>query len=145
MIRFPAAAAALLVLTGCGGVSFERHQGLQEITLRGEIKDYYEEVKSAFAARSAESLAALFDAGISRPMTWPKILAWARTFFAENASVVFHIKKLDFRDLGRERAVVELHYSVTTFGGKGDFEGQELDILEKRAGGHWRIVSWEKL
>lgn len=137
-------AAALAFLTGCGGVSFRRGLNLQEYSWQQEIRAYYLEVKAAFASQNPEALAGLFDAGITKPMTFPQILAWGRRFFSENAGVTFHIKKLEFEDLGPDRAVVALTYQVTTIGGKGDFGGKELDVLEKRAG-HWRIVSWEKL
>jgi hypothetical protein len=137
-------AAAVLFASGCGGVSFGRRVSIQEYARQEEIKAYYQEVKAAFAARNPEALASLFDAGISKPMTWPQILAWARRFFSENAGVAFHVDKLEFDALGVDRAEVALTYRVTTLGGKGDFGGKELDVVEKRAG-HWRIVSWEKL
>lgn len=117
---------------------------MAEYAARQEIKAYFEEIKAAFASQNPENLAALFDPSITRPMTFPDIFLWARKFFGENQAVTFHLDKMDFQDLGPDRATVKVAYRVTTRGGKGDFSGTEIDILEKKAG-WWRITSWEKL
>lgn len=109
-----------------------------------EIKSFYTDVQRAFAAGNAGALAALFDSGIAKPMTHAEILKWSTKFFQENSEISFHIDKLTIDDMGPGRGVVRLTYHVTTAGGKGDFGGTEIDILEKH-GGWWRIISWEKV
>lgn len=139
LLGFLAAAS----LGGCGWISFDRRMSLREFAAQAEIKAYYDEVKNAFAARDAEALAALYDPGITQPLTYPQIRDWARRFFAGNENVRFRVETLRFERLGAGRATVLLAYEVTTRGGKGDFAGTEIDELEKRDGS-WRIISWRK-
>lgn len=132
-----------LSLSGCGWISFQAKPSERELDIRREVPLFYDEVKRAFAARNEDALARLFDPGIAKPMTIQQIRDWAKKFFAENEQIAFHVDKLDFEDMGPGRAVVRLTYRVTTRGGKGDFGGTEIDVVERREG-RWRIMSWEK-
>lgn len=128
---------------GCGWVSFERRLSDQEYAARSEIRVYYEQVQTVYAAGNAQALAGLYDPGITQPMTRAQILAWGEKFFGENTAVRFKVLRLEFDVVGAGRAVVTLTYRVITEGGRGDFSGTETDILEKH-GGRWKMMSWEK-
>ena len=138
-------AVALSVgLAGCGWVGFRKPLGDDELRLSSEVRAYYAEVQRAFAAGNAQALSALFDAGIVAPMTKPQVDAWAEKFFAEHGRARLRILALTIDDLGLQRAVVTLRYSVVTPDGKGGFAGAERDTLVRRAG-RWYTAAWEKL
>lgn len=135
--------AAALLCSGCLELSFRRPLSMQETLKENSLKDYYVQVKSAFALGDAEALAALYDPGIARPMTQAEILAWGRKFFGEHGSARFRVEKLDVQELGYQHGLVRLTYRVQTKSGKGDFGGTELDTFTQRSG-RWLITSWEK-
>ncbi len=116
----------------------------EEGRVEAEVRSYYRDVQKAFSARDPQALAALFDPAITQPMTHGQILDWGRKFYGENSEVRFHIDKLDVRDLGPGRAVVNLRYHVTTKDNKADFGGAEIDTLVRR-GGKWLMTEWEKV
>lgn len=138
------ALASLLLLSGCITVGFGRKIGDDELRLRDEVKAYYAQVASAFAAGNEQALAELFDPAIAVPMTQEQIQAWGKKFFAENGPAAFKVEKLEFEGLGRVEGVVLLTYRVETRDGKGSFGGVERDRLVKR-GRRWFVASWEKV
>jgi hypothetical protein len=133
---------AALLLGSCGYVSFGRKVGDDELRLRSDVRAYYDEVVTAFAAGNADALALLFDAAIAKPMTRDQILAWGKKFFGEHGAASFKVEKVDYERLGYENAVVLLAYRVETKDGKGNFGGVERDYLVKR-GRRWVVASWE--
>lgn len=135
--------AAAALSAACGHVSFGRVVSDDELRLRADVRAYYDEAAQAFAAGNAESLALLFDAAITKPMTRERITAWGREFFGKHGSASFKVERIEYERLGHESAVVLLAYRVETKDGKGDFGGVERDYLSKR-GRHWVVTSWEK-
>lgn len=133
---------ALLVLPSCGYVSFGRKISDDELRLRSEVRAYYDEVVTTFAAGNADALAQLFDASITKPMTHEKILSWGKDFFGKHGPASFKIEAVEYERLGYESAVVLLTYRVETKDGKGEFGGTERDYLAKR-GRRWIMTSWE--
>lgn len=137
-------AAAALALAGCGWISFQRPPTDDELRLEREVRGYYTQVGTAFAAGNAQALTSLFDPSITEPMTRPEIAKWAEEFFAKHGRAGFKIASIDFEQLAFERAVVTIRYRVTTPDGQGGFEGAEIDTLVKK-NGRWYTARWEKL
>ena len=137
--------AAVLALPGCVTLNFGRPVSEEEIILRDEIRSYYDSVGAAFAAGNADALANLYDAGIARPMTQEKILAWGRDFFAKHGPASFKLLKIDFERVGHVSAVVTISYRVETRDGQGSFGGRERDELVQRSGRRWYVTAWDKL
>jgi hypothetical protein len=135
---------AAVLLSSCGYVSFGRKVGDDELRLRSDVRAYYDEVVTVFAAGNADALALLFDAAIAKPMTREQILAWGKEFFAAHGSASFKVDKVEYERLGYENAVVLLRYRVETKDGTGNFGGVERDTLVKR-GRRWVVASWEKV
>lgn len=135
--------ALLLLVSACGYVSFGRKVSDDELRLRTDVRAYYDEVVTAFAAGNAETLTSLFDGAIAKPMTREQIAAWGKDFFGKHGPTRFKIEAIEYERLGYENAVVLLTYRVETKDGKGDFGGTERDYLVKR-GKRWIITSWEK-
>lgn len=125
-------------------ISFRRPLSDDEIALEQEIRGYYGDVQAAFAVGNAETLALLFSASITHPMTQAQISDWAKDYFGRNGRARFKIVKAEIQELGRERAVVDLRYKVETSDHKEDFGGEEIDTLERRSG-RWYIAGWEKV
>jgi hypothetical protein len=134
----------LLALCGCLAVSFRRPQTLEESLKERGLRDYYLDVKNAFALGDAQALAALFDPAIAKPMTRAQVLAWGNKFFAEHGAARFHVEKLEVLELGYRHGLTRLTYKVETKSGKGDFGGVELDTFTRRSG-RWLMTSWEKV
>lgn len=139
----PIAAAAVL-LSSCGYVSFGRKVSDDELRLRADVRSYYDEVVTAFAAANPDALTLLFDVAIAKPMTRDQIAAWGKDFFGKHGSASFKIERVEYERLGYENAVVLLTYHVETKDGAGNFGGVERDYLVKR-GRHWVMTSWEKV
>ncbi len=142
-----AASLALLwagLLAGCGYISFSRTATTDEIVLQQELRNFYGELKGAFATGNADALAGLYDPSITHPMTQPEILAWGRKFFADNRTAHLRIEKTSVDELSYIRAVVTVSYKVETSRGKDDFSGSERDVLVKHRG-RWYIASWDKV
>lgn len=137
-------ALPMLLLAGCGLVKIGPAKPLRQSVVEQELRDYYAQVQLAFARADEGALTELFDASITKPMTRAQIRAWAKEFFTKNGRCRFVIEDLELVDLGPGRAVARLRYRVVTPGGKGDFAGAEMDVLEKRAG-LWRVTAWEKV
>lgn len=138
-------ALVLAVLAAsCGHVSFERKVTDDELRLRTEVREYYDEVARAFASGNAEALTRLFDAAVAKPMTRAQIQAWAEDFFGAHGPASFKVLKVEYERLGYESAVVVLTYRVQTKDGEGSFGGVERDELVKH-GRRWAVTSWEKL
>jgi hypothetical protein len=139
-------AAAALLLGGCSmfSLDFGRKIPEEEIILRTEIKEYYDEAGAAFAAGNSERLADLYDEAIARPMTKDQIRAWGEDFFKKHGPARFKVEKIDFEGVGHVSAVVELTYRVDTNDGNGSFAGVERDELVKH-GRHWFVSAWTKL
>lgn len=133
----------LLLVAGCGYVSFGRKVSDDEMRLRDSVRGYYDEVIIAFAAGNPDALTALFDGAIAKPMTKPQIQAWGKDFFGKHGPARFKVEALEYERLGYENAVVLLTYRVETKDGKGDFGGTERDYLTKR-GKRWIMTAWEK-
>jgi hypothetical protein len=142
MRLFPIIAAVFL--SCCGYVSFGRKVGDDELRLRTDVRAYYDEVVTVFAAGNADALTLLFDAAIAKPMTREQILAWGKKFFGQHGPASFKVDKVEYERLGYENAVVLLTYRVETKDGKGNFGGVERDQLVKR-GRRWVVASWEKV
>ena len=144
-MRFLALSATALLLGACSvfSIGFGRKVTEEELILRTEIKEYYDEAGAAFAAGNAERLADLYDAGIARPMTKDQIRAWGEDFFKKHGPARFKVEKIDFEGVGHVSAVVELTYRVETNDGNGSFRGVERDELVKH-GRHWFISAWTK-
>ena len=140
----PLAAAAAL-FGGCISLNFGRSVSDEELILREQIRSYYDEVGAAFAAGNADMLAGLYDAGIARPMTQDKILAWAKDFFAKHGPASFKIVRIDYEKVGHVTAVATISYRVETRDGQGSFGGVERDELVQRKGRHWYMTAWDKL
>lgn len=136
--------ASILLLAGCGLVKIGPAKPLRQSVAEQELRDYYAQVQLAFARADEGALTELFDPSITKPMTRAQIRAWAKEFFTKNGRSRFIIEDLELVDLGPGRAVARLKYRVVTPGGKGDFAGAEMDVLEKKAG-RWRITGWEKV
>ena len=134
--------AAAVLLTSCGYVSFGRKVTDDELRLRADVRSYYDEVVTAFAAGNPDSLALLFDAEIAKPMTREKITAWGKDFFAKHGSAKFKVDRVKYERLGHVNAVVLLTYHVETADGTGNFADTERDYLARR-GRSWVITSWE--
>jgi hypothetical protein len=134
--------AAALLLGSCGYVSFGRKVSDDELRLRADVRSYYDEVVTAFAAANPDALVLLFDAEIAKPMTRESIAAWGKDFFAKHGSAKFKIDHVEYERLGHVNAVVLLTYHVETADGKGGFGGTERDYLARR-GRSWVITSWE--
>lgn len=145
-MRLAALAGAAALLAGCAAfsVSFGRRIPEEELILRAEIKEYYDEAGAAFAAGNAQRLADLYDPGIARPMTKDKIRAWGEDFFKKHGPARLKVEKIDFEGVGHVSAVVELTYRVETTDGDGSFGGVERDELVKH-GRRWFVAAWTKL
>ena len=141
---FPVAAVAAL-LGGCISVNFGRSVTEEEIILRDQIRSYYDEVGTAFAAGNPDALAGLYDAGIARPMTQDKIRAWAKDFFEKHGPASFKLLKIDYEQVGHVTSVVTITYRVETRDGQGSFGGTERDELVQRTGRQWYVTGWDKL
>lgn len=135
-----------LVVAGVACVRLDMGRKLSddEVRLRRELEAYYMEASAAFAAGSAEALAALYEPSISKPMTLRQIRDWGVKFFGEHGPARFKVEKLEFDRLGYESAVVTLTYRVETKDGKGDFGGVEQDEFVKKKG-RWLMTAWEKV
>ncbi len=142
--RFLAVLVLGLCAAACVKVAFRRPPAPEELAREREIRDFYLEVAKVFATADAEGLAALYEPGISKPMTLGQIRAWGVKFFKEHGPARFHVEKLTLDAVGYRRATVTLTYRVTTASGKGDFGGTELDEFQK-SGERWRVSSWEKI
>jgi hypothetical protein len=140
-----ALAAAAAVLGGCITLDFGRSVSQEEIILRDEIRSYYDEVGSAFAAGNPDLLAELYDAGIARPMTQDQIRSWGKDFFEKHGPANFKVVKIDYERVGHVSAVVTITYRVETRGGDGSFGGTERDELVQRKGRRWYVTAWDKL
>lgn len=137
-------AACALLLSGCGWVSFRKTPSDDELRLEREVRAFYSEIQSAFAAGNPQALASLYDASISKPMTKPEIEAWIEKFFAEHGRGSMSYSSFSIDELGHARAVVTLAYKVETPDGAGNFGGSERDSLIKR-GGRWYMAGWQTL
>jgi len=138
-------AGASALIGGCISLNFGRSVSEDELILRGEIKEYYNQVETAFAAGNADALAGLFDPGIARPMTKDQIRDWGKDFFAKHGPASFKISKFEFEQVGHVSAVVTITYLVDTRDGRGSFGATERDELVHRAERRWYISAWEKL
>jgi predicted lipid-binding transport protein (Tim44 family) len=143
-MRPPLLAAVLLLTAGCGLVKIGPAKPLRQSVAEQELRGYYAQVQQAFARADETALTELFDPAITKPMTRAQIRAWAKEFFTKHGRSRFVIEDLELVDLGPGRAVARLRFRVVTSGGKGDFAGAEMDVLEKRAG-LWRVTGWEKV
>lgn len=132
----------LLAASACVRLDMGRPVGDDERRLRREIEGYYLDCAAAFAAGSAESLAALYDPSITRPMDLEKIRRWGQEFFGRHGGARFKIEKLEFERLGHENAEVLLAYRVETTSGEGGFGGVERDFFTKKRG-RWLMTRWE--
>ncbi len=142
-MRELALAAAALLTSACGYVSFERPKTADELRLEQSLRAYYGEVREAFAVGNPDALASLFSPSITHPMTQREIRDWATKFFAEHGRARFRIESLEIDELGFVRAVTTLTYRVETPDGKGSFAGTERDVLERRES-RWFVSSWDK-
>lgn len=125
-------------------LDFSRKVSEEELILQEGIRTYYDTVGAAFAVGNADSLADLYDDGITRPMTKDQIRAWGRDFFAKHGPARFKVEKIDFERTGHVTAVVELTYRVETRDGDGSFRGVERDELVQRAR-RWYVTAWKKI
>lgn len=145
LVRASALAALAGLSCGCGlTFRFDRKISEEELLLRSEVRAYYSEVASAFAAGNGAALAALYEPGISHPMTKERIAAWGDDFFAKHGPAGFKVERLEFEKVGHVSAEVVLTYRVETRDGEGSFGGVERDQLVKR-GRRWSVASWDKL
>lgn len=137
-------AAACLVGSGCGYISFQKPPTDDELRLKAEVHGYYDEVARAFATANPDALTSLFASSITHPKTQDQIRDWAKTFFKENGPARFHVRKLEFDEISFVRASLRISYTVETKSGRGDFGGIEQDELIQHQG-HWFTASWEKV
>ena len=144
MRKFLPVLGALLVLGGCGYVSFRPPPTQDELITRGEIKSFYERLAQAFAIGNPDALSSLFSPSITHPMTMEQIRDWSRKFFAEHGKAHFKVLKLSIESLSYINAVVVLTYQVDTPDGKGSFGDTERDSLV-RSHGQWYVASWDKV
>lgn len=136
--------AAACLLSSCGYVSFAKPQTADEIALKAEVREYYDQVAQAFAAGNPDALASLYSSSIVHPMTQDQIRDWGKKFFGDHGPSHFKLRKIAFDELSYVRAVVTLSYAVETKGATGDFAGAERDELVRHQG-RWFVVAWEKV
>ena len=135
-------AAAALASCSYFTLDFSKPMSSREIALEQEIRLFYAQVQTAFAAGNAEALTDLFFPSITHPMTHEEIRAWSRGFFERNGRARFHIQSFNIDKLSYVNPVVTVKYRVETPSGKDDFGAVETDTLAQ-LNGRWYIASWD--
>lgn len=120
--RLLAVAAAASALGACGWVGFRKPATDQELALEREVRAFYSDVQRAFAVGNEQALALMLP-------------SWGA---APRRAARFKPLALSFDDLGPQRAVVTLKYSLD-----GETAARQ-DTLVKRSG-RWSAAESERL